>query len=148
MLRALFKPWVSEPIRIRKRDVPLGWGLCGILQCTSLHRNFLKVDEWPSVEKKIFLCPTYSITGVIELGGQHSNSVLPVPTNCAALASKMFLSNSLYLTCTLTHSKVCLNRCRSGEEHELTTCGWLQYQAYRTPMPTFYPTVLLLCQTS
>lgn len=55
-----------------------------------------------------------------------------MPSNLVALASKMFLSNSLYLMCSLTHSKVCLNRHQSGENHELTNqWGWLEQQAHR-----------------
>ena len=33
-----------------------------------------------------------------------------MPTNFVALSSKMSLSNSFYLICILTHSKVCLSR--------------------------------------
>ena len=46
-----FKDPISQDIRslgaelIPERDASLSWELCGVLQCTSLHRNFLEVDR-------------------------------------------------------------------------------------------------------
>ena len=69
--------------------VPLGWRLCDVSQCISLHRNFLEVGRWPRVNL------TQSLTNLSSPGSlwfrwwalQQPLNAPPVPTTFAAFWS-------------------------------------------------------------
>ena len=137
-LTALAKPWVSwnQTNTYEGCASRLGPTYCFIAYLIA--RKF-SWGWWMTYSQSNLLHDQFSLSWVTSWSGKCQwllNAQL-VPTNFAALASKMTLSNSFYLMYVLTHSKVRLNRHRSGESPQLASLRPAQAAGLWEPITAF-----------
>ena len=79
-----------------RRDTLLGWGFYDVLHCTSLHRNSLEVDRWPSIN--LTFCDQLILTQenlrVRYQALQKLLSAQPIPAKFVILVSEIPIDNS------------------------------------------------------